>query len=610
MMSDSVCTVEQLNPDQRNAYFRVLDSLQENKVILIDTPSGTGKTFMLSLLAKTNFNTDKPVHFVTFRRDQASEMVSKQIEGYTYISYNMRNFSLSYNSAIRMFNMDSKNNIDLLYKVLQYSKSYAYVSHMINVIVLDTYTVASPIMLLLLYIVALQKNTQLIIAGDKLQPGPMPRSRFHGRNNFFFANTLSDLMIDDLTKNMRSPDRDFVNKLSRLREMLESYSHTEDIPLHFNFRYLLYCLFRPKYFAEERFDTVYMAQCHCDLTARLYRYIDHLESLNMQYVIEPFYTPKNEGGSTILMPLTTPRKQPQKFFPGLLLVIGCKYIHIAENGKHTFVCLEGMVYENNRLESLLIRPISNKLCNQQKIERCYLNYYQVLPAFRKWLLYGHNEDAKLMQFPLRIYTSTYHAALGGTVGKDVELCINSSVKANITINSVYAGLCCITRESAIHKMHADTDLLSLIVTEYMENERDDKEFYYRCPSDVKDKATLRAASNYQSGRNDFIDGMKWITASSISIFENENNKSYLRIERSKYKASKRDNKNTPLMNIAEFIKDNKNLVCNTIKTIPNEKSSVAIQKKKAKENYRESKAYLVLKEAYNSWKSKNVENEE
>ncbi|XP_076163609.1 uncharacterized protein LOC143144749 [Ptiloglossa arizonensis] len=595
MTSNGVYTEELLTGDQKAAYNQIVKWLEEKQVILFDALSGTGKTFILSALATSrDYDVTKSVQFIVFRRDQASEMLQKNIDAFTYVSYIMRNFCLPYKNALQFNQMFSqkkcKNSIDILYKLITYLKKFSDVSNNIKIIIVDTYTISSPLLLFLLYLVSVKNNIKLIFSGNILQQGTISDSSFHMRNNFYIIKILCDQTVNKLTRNMRSSDDNFNNKLSCFRVMITTYRPEGNIPFYFNFRYLLYCLFRSKYFTEERFDTLYLAHCHHEITKRLYRFIDHLKDINKSYVIEPFYTSEKEA--IHLYPIN------KKFFPGLLLVIGCEYVHVTKDGINEIVCLEGMNYKNNKLQSLNVRFVNDKCSIQKEITRSYLNYYQILPAYRKWILSEGTEKKTLWQFPLRIYTLTYDTASGRTISNDVELSSNFAY-----VNSFYVGLSCVTQGSAIHKIHDDKYFLSLRMTEYMENEQGDKEFYYRCPSHVKNCDNIL---QYPFKVDKPIDKITWYTVESIQDFEKKESIHYLRIKRSMYEQSKKvKDKTTSLMKVAEFVKYNKSVIFDTIQMIPNTYSSEATKNTKLDEDYTKSKAYTFLKETFTNWISNN-----
>ncbi|XP_076636876.1 uncharacterized protein LOC143349474 [Colletes latitarsis] len=634
-MNNNKNKVQELNYEQQVAYDKLYELLKEEQIILIDAPSGTGKTFMLSILAASYYNYSQnisaPVQFITFTRNQASKILLTKFDAYTYMSYSMRNFRLSYNFASHMF-QKSDNIVGVLYQLITYAKSYVHVSNLIKIIILDTYTVTSPLLLILLCIVSFKNNIKLIFSGDKMQPGAVPSCSLHNRNNSYIMNILSDDTIDILSPNMRSFDNNFKCKLSLFREKFENYKSESNVPFYFNLRYLLYCLFRPKYFTEERFDTIYMAQYHYDITLRSYRLIEHLKSTKKDYVVEPFYL---NDGKIIPMDYATGipvrNNKKNKFLPGLLLVKGCQYVHINEKGVHNIVRLEEMIYKDKKLQSLVVRSINDKYSSSEIVERCDLSYYQILPAYREWLLDLAGSTRTLRQFPLYICSLTYHSSIGRTITNEVEFnTITSVFGYSVTANAVYVGLCSMTDESTIHKIHAEDDLLSFVVTEYMENEREDKEFYYHCPPNRNRDEILQYI--FLAGRNEFIDQIKWNTVTSIKSFEKEpSSDAYLRIQRNVYdEKPKKEEKPTLLMEVAKFVKCNKNVILDIIKAIPNEHSSEAGKKKKTTENHKESipkkakkkktkstvedyknsEAYILLKKAYDDWISGNKKNEE
>ncbi|XP_076243037.1 na[+]-dependent inorganic phosphate cotransporter [Calliopsis andreniformis] len=593
-------TVGQLTTEQREAYNNIKKWINNKRgtTTLVQTPSGTGKTFVLSVVAKVN-NTS--VDYLVFRKDQASQLSLDKIVSFTFVSYIMRHFGLEYQKATRMFSITGMKDIDILYWLIKYSLRHKNLTdrHTINTIILDTYTVSSPLMILLLYVLSLKNNINLIFAGNLLQVGAVYKSPLHNRNNFYIAEILSDQVIQNLTKNMRVRDNALMNKLSLFSEAIECYKSEGEVPFYFGLRYLLYCLFQPKYFTEERFDTLYISQYHLDITKRMYRFIDYLKSNSVRYVIEPYQYWNEKKYETIPMD-----SKDGKFLPGLLIANGYKYVYITREGIHRIVRVEEMIFSGNKLTTITICYLDDN--RVEKIQRCCLNYYQILPAYRSWLTSKSMDGWILYHFPLRLYTLTYHAVLGQTIkAQSVEISANYSYPTS-TANSIYVGLSCLTTESAIHKIHATQDLLSFVVTNYMEIERQDTEFYYRCPENDENRDEILKYISTK-GINKCIDDIKWIDVDSIIRFESKKSIGHLRIRRSLYEQKTKKEKTTSLMKVAQFIKENKAVIRSAIDVARKEKVKVANTKKIPKPKSQDTETYIYLKNAYDKW---NVQKEE
>ncbi|CAK9816492.1 hypothetical protein ANTQUA_LOCUS8972 [Anthophora quadrimaculata] len=602
---------DNLNDYQKKAYSEIneLFNKSSNKVVVIDAPSGSGKTFLLRTLAA---NYHKKV-FIVFRKDQASEISSKNISAYTYMSFNMHYFQLSYRQAICMFSMSSNDSIKKLYKLLIYSKKFMVTDMNKTIMIVDTYTIPSPAMLLLLYIVSLNNNMNLIFAGSTMQLNAIDNSALHGANNFYIVQILNDLFVKRLGKNMRAYDTVLSDKISHFHQELKQYKPNDHIALQFNLRYTLYKLFQEKYFTEERFDTVFIAQTHKEITARLYRFVAYLNSINKPYVQAPFYFKKE--GQLFSLPVV----RMGKFFPYLLLVEGYKYIHVNSNGFHKVVTLEKILYKDGHPTTLHVRSSNNDEC-VMVISQCVLNHYQILPAYRTWLLINVGRNLELLQFPLRPYTLTYHAALGRTIEEEnVELSLDCTYA-----NFAYIGLSCVREYSAIYKIHTPRDLPSYAVTYYMENKKGDNIYYYRCPSN--DPASNQILEYvYDRGSIEAIDNIEWTDVDDVKTFEQKKINSYLRIPRCMYKPLNKQEDTTPLMQIAQFVKDNPNVIRDTIKMIPvddfsdsnknnnnnnnsgNKKKNKKRNKQEEQQQYAEPRALIYLRNKYAEWINANKE---
>ncbi|XP_068987405.1 uncharacterized protein [Bombus flavifrons] len=589
--------IKNLNKYQKQAYHDICELLKQKtkSIITIDAPSGNGKTFLLCTMA---VKYQKSVKVIIFRKDQASEISLKNVQSYTFVSFCMHHFDLLYHQALQMFRTLDKDKIGELYKLIVYSKKF--VAEDTSVLILDIYTIPSPAMLLLLYILSLKHNLHLIFAGDAMQLQPINKSALHKESNYYIIQILKDLTISNLSENMRICDTEFKKKVARFYELLQQVQPAGNVPLNYKLRYHLYTQFRPKYFTEERFDTIYIAQTHRNITRRLYRFVEHLKSTGTAYYEVPF----RFGTGDTKLPLHSPKN---KYFPTLLLVRGYKYIYVTGAGVHHNVLLEDILFKNNEIEGLKISFLKDK--NRVKtISRVNLNYYQILPDYRNWLYQTSRIHDKndISQFPLRPYTLTYHATLGRTIDEDQVELSTECVYANF----LYIGLCSVRHESDIHKIHDERNLTGYLMTEYMETlslNKDSEKYYYRCHLD-KGEIYQYIVNNKNS---EDLDNIKWTTMNDIHQFE-KSQIDFIRIKRSEYENSNKK-VDTPFMQIAEFVKENPQVILNTIEMAPVDNvgnySNKEKEKKKRKQQqenkkYKESEALRYLRDQYDLWVDK------
>lgn len=582
-----------LTTKQKQAYLQICNLFANNKsaVVTINSRSGTGKTFLLTALTSTFA---KAVQFITFRRDQASEIALKLercATVYTYISFYIRCLNLSYIRALQLFATSEPNDIDLLYKLILYSRKYLNTGT--KIIVVDSCSITSATMILLLYIISLKHRIHLIFSGNKIQLSSMSKSSLHNRSNFDIIELFNDMTIKKLT-NKRSFDKILNGKLSQFRKMIQQNRPKNDVPFGFNLRYYLYCCFRSKYFAEENFDVLYMAQFHKNITDRLHRFIDYLDETKRTYLIVSYYTDKINK---------IPQSRKGRFFSGLILAEGYKYYHVSQNGVHSVVVLEKITTHPDNSVSLIVRCVLTN--TRTTLTTCELNYYQVLPALRTWLI--GKTDKKLYQFPLRPYALTYHASLGRTISSEkVELSADCSLA-----NAIYVGLCCIRNYDDIQKIHATRDLPSFVVMDYMRKEKNDDKYYYRCPCHILEDDRKKIMQYvHEKGPNNFIDSIQWVTVTSLQNFERAELMYYSRILCSAYETPRKKSENageTRLMKIASFVKNNPYVILDTVENAPGNDVDKYTKTVKNPE-YRKSDAYVRLNEAYTNWnKSVNEE---
>ncbi|XP_043604546.1 uncharacterized protein LOC122577331 [Bombus pyrosoma] len=585
---------QNLNSDQKEAYRNICEKLDQNgnSVIMINAPSETGKTFLLRTLAK-NYQKSE---FITFRKDQASNITLEGIQTNTFVSFCTRHFNLTYHQAIQMFHTSRKDMIEELYKVILYSKKF--VAEDTSVLILDIYTIPSPAMLILLYILSLKHKLHLIFAGDGLQLNSISKSVFHKESNYYIIQILQNLTISNLNKSMRIHDPVLQEKVQNFYKLLQQVQLAGNVPLNYNIRYYLYTMFRPQYHASESFDTIYIAQTHCNITRRLYRYIHQLNLTGTTYYEAPFCY----GLDKTKFPLdsSNPDSHKYKFFPTLLLVRGCKYIYITEEGIHHVVRLKDILFKDNEIESLIISFLKGTK-DVETIKRVKLNYYQILPDYRNWLCKTSRIDNKndIWQFPLRPYVLTYHATVGRTIDEaPVELSAEC-----VYANFLYVGLCSVRQNSDIHKIHDERDLPGYLITKYMETlsaNEDSKEYYYRC--DLT-KSEIDEYIDKKDGKN--LDNIKWTTMNDIHNFERRRT-GFIRIKRSEYQKSNKK-VDTPFMQITKFVKENRDAILHTIEISPFkdfDKYCKKEKKKKEGEQQQEdekSDALCYLIDEYNQW---------
>ncbi|XP_012173726.1 uncharacterized protein LOC100651901 isoform X1 [Bombus terrestris] len=590
--------INKLNKGQKQAYDNICKLLNEKwkSIITIDAPSGTGKTFLLCTLA---VNCGREVKILIFRKDQASEILLKNIQTYTYVSFCMRHFNLQYHEAIQMFRTFSDDKIRELYNLIVYSRKFVVVEDR-SVLILDIYTIPSPAMLLLLYILFLKHNLHLLFAGDAMQLHSINKCALHKESNYYIIQILKEesfSSIINLSKNMRICDTLFEAKVANFYKLLQQVQPAGNVPLNYKLRYHLYTQFRPKYLVEERFDTIYIAQTHRNITRRLYRFIEYLKSTGTTYYEVPFCYKLDKTK----LPLDT---RKYKFFPTLLLVKGYKYIYITEEGVHHVVHLEDILFENNEIKSLIIRFVKDKN-RVEIIKRVKLNYYQILPDYRNWL-YKNGviyDKSDIRQFPLRPYTLTYHATIGRTID-EAQIELSSEC---VYANFLYIGLCSVRHDIDIHKIHDERDLAGYLMTEYMETlvpNKDSEKYYYRCHLD---KCEIYPYIVKNTNSED-LDNIEWTTMNDIHKFETSR-KNFIRIERSEYEKPNKKVE-TRYMEITEFVKENPEVILNTMDKIPaddlnNNYNKEKKRKKKGQrqknEEDKESDALRYLREKYNEW---------
>ncbi|XP_076296391.1 uncharacterized protein LOC143216816 [Lasioglossum baleicum] len=572
------CANLSLSPIQTSVYHTLHDLIDkgEPKVILIDAPSGTGKTRILSTLAQ---NYRRGVQFAVLKRDQASQLtLISGVSVKTHCTYLMKNFGYcqqyqDFDQVRRMFTVKNLSNTDVLFKLITYAQEYR--SQSTKVIIMDDCAIMNPLMLLLLYIVSLRYEITLIFSGNTMQLRSMNETQLHSgsslessfilynRNNYDVLELFSNLTITELTENLRSDYQSFLKKVARFGNAIAEYRTKK--PFHFNLRYLLYTLFRGKFnpMIPHSRDALFMAQFHAVITERLYRWLLELMT---------------EGSNSYRVEYFNEQYTPYwgcNFTPGLILVKNFKYIYINQRGVNKVVVLDDMVFdpETGGLVALIVRFEDG---STKRIARCILNSYQLLHKHREWLMGTMRLpcDSEITNFPLKHYTTTYHATSGRTISGDVELSIDcTNTTSEFTdATAVYIGLCSLSSESNIRKFHAEQYMPSFVATDIMATE-DKETYYYRCPATGNFPnllvRTFWKNQNSDEYLKDFLKSVAWETVDDIDNFENDKFR-YLKIKRSFYENDQIELdtiKDSRLMEITKFVKDKPHVVIDVIEKI-------------------------------------------
>lgn len=515
--------------------------VEEPKIILIDAPPGCGKSFTISAFI-ASCNRRVHVGFTVYSK-QLRENIDKLelVQAHTNCKFIMKTLNRRYYEAINLFK-----DKDTLYETLYYIYTLVeeHVPLSCQVLILDEYTIASPLFVLFLIWSSSKYKYNLILVGDKNQQKSISESAYNNRNNTYFLieTYISDVNMLSLEEQARITDPVHAEKVSNIK----SYIRNKDEDLTFHLKYLIYQYFKPHFFKSQKFnnDVIYMAAYHKLLKRRLLK----LETLSGNVIRAPFkyyIIGKDKETLTDIDLLDVDSTNNEKFLTYLLLIPGYIYNLHLPNGRMVRVKFINMFQD-----LLIVENVQTLEQYKVSITECSFHMNE---EHRKWLLSlimnsedgkCHETDISIHNYPLTYtFVYTYHAVQGITIEKS-NIDINLDAR---TLNSIYVALSRIKNESQIQSIET-CDLFDLILTDY----KNDK-YYYKTASRNCNVNIKNALFNFVStkSRSDDIDKLKFTEISSYKDFERANNTNK-RICRSKY-SGLYDNASNRTSKLREFI---------------------------------------------------------
>lgn len=472
--------------------------------VCIDSPPGTGKSFLICALSATLSSAPQ---VLVYQRALVSRLQSlSHVSALTCCKWLMVATGTTFEVAKILFD-DKPTIYEMLVDV--YALIYRFPQQR-SLVVLDEYTVVSPWFLLTLLVAGKVHNFNVICTGDKDQHNAIQKSVYHNRTNHAVVEHLVDHHMK-LDKQMRISDKVYNSFIVEYKEKMNVDNSLDSVPNTFANLYYLFTKFMRKFFVKEKLlGVVYMSQFHSKLKARQIRIMQHLDGGGGggRYYTVPF---KHGKHGDELVDLQVPDSN-RKFLPYLLLIVGQRYIWTTENDRFVVTllwvsessvvveCLE----EGAKIASgaVAVAPHQYALCRVSLTHK----WHNVPDEHFEWLL-GFTTYKSLWQYPLRYYCSTYCAAQGLTFNDEiVELDLDT-----ITANSIYVGLSRVTKDSQIYAMRTK-HLASLMYTWYKNDA-----YYYkltRTPS-----ALYRNLLCYVNDRKTFVDTTPFVECATKEVFE-------------------------------------------------------------------------------------------
>lgn len=504
--------------------FNASGQLDNPQVFLLDSPGGTGKSYLIDCLALCT----RTLKICIIARNatllsKISTIKELLFKSCTICSFLMSYFDLSYKEAITAF--DGCDDVDsVIAKVkgmIEKLKSLEF-----DLLIVDEYSLESPLLLLLLVVLAQQKRINLLMMGDVKQQNTLSPSKLHRGNNYELLLEIPSIKQYAMKQQMRIKDSALLQVIDKMRTYIEQEKDVNGNTLNtFHLKYSVFTQLKSKFLVKSNLlKDVYLTDFHKDIKNRMIQMKEVAEQKNVKFIEAP-YMLMNKKDST-MKPLILPKDA--KFLPYLLLVEGCTYLH-----KKQFVKIT-KIHDNY---IACTSEASNTPMTIKKIFWDSRNHECSTMQFEWMCDHFDHADYYLLQYPLRSTIFTYHFIQGLTLSSQT-LCIDLDSKF---ANSLYVGFSRVINLNQISAIQS-TLFLSFLYTEYKNDE-----YYYKISN--ANKKLLEHLCNYTKNKHYKFDD-SFVTVQNVdrNTFERVKNKKPIRVERRLYGKLKRDWKKEEISN--------------------------------------------------------------
>ncbi|OAD57854.1 hypothetical protein WN48_01391 [Eufriesea mexicana] len=408
--------------------------------MLLDAPSGTGKTWLLMSLLITMHRND--VVFLVYQRNL--RLIAESIRGiraYTCMKYLMELLCMEFSEAKNYFVEDIAC-LSIFQKIIRTKIKYSC-----KLIILDEYTVVSPWYVLWVYWIAKQNGACVLYCGDRYALNSMNRSRFHNESNYTIVEALSGPKFFDMDQ-LRIQDENYENKVNQFKVILERSN--DDLDMTLEIKNELYRIFEDYFSVNTDMTATYLAEKHEDLYRRAYDICEYYENNSTGCYKSPYYSEDeyDDDMREISIELLKQHNLREQFLEFLPLIEGYTYYYITPEGNRCLV-----KYIGRSGKEILVEDVENGLSMNLGLEKITSDYC-VSEEFN-WL--KDNCEGVPYQYPLRLRLRTYHSLQGHTTEDKNKVELNIDVKRS---NCVYVGLSHIRRESQLGRLHTN-DLFNI-----------------------------------------------------------------------------------------------------------------------------------------------------
>lgn len=449
-------TLNALNEEQKIAFNNIHKSLSEElySVHFIDAAPGTGKTFtiasiVLSLMDESNY--------IVYSNNLQTQLSSiRHLNTTTCCKFIMKGLQMNYYQSMYVWNTSKHTSfIEAAYALIKMVNEFLFVNEG-KLYILDEYTIVSPWFIVFLYALSIKYHLHILFIGDRFQQNSINKSIYHSKsNNYKLLQMMTTCNQVRLTQLMRQDgDDEFKRKIQVITQLLRDNDTGTDVHMNFHIKYALYEEFADNFTIIEDFNSLFMSQLHIIIKARNLRFIKYLERNKIAHKLAYLAVPDNNGPLNF-KEVIKPYDESGKFLPFLPLVKGHLYLYQKKSVKFIGIL-------PNKAQTLLLQDVKTSKYIKIVRERmsCKNSSTEELEFYKNYC-----NKTCILQYPLKLKTSTFHAAQGLTIENDV---IEMNVDTD-TLNSIYVGITRIKALKQLGRLHSK-DFLNLCLTKHFNDE--------------------------------------------------------------------------------------------------------------------------------------------
>lgn len=454
-LNNATIVYNSLNQQQQDIFLNVLKFINSDEYFyLIDAPPGTGKTFLTVAII---FSCSLPSMYLAYSNELINQLQPAHFVFKNTICKNfMQKLNISFETWKHLIGKNFDDNKSTIETIISRSAKDC-----VKIYFVDEYTVLNPWTFYILSLYAKKNDSKIIFTGDRYQLGAIRKTRFHNALNYaLLSYIIKEHNVSSLTANIRQQnDITFCEKLNDLKNyVVNNHNVDKEIPINFDVKFKLYCLFKTKFHANPDYKNIYMASFYKTIKNRLSKLKPWCEKNGIEYQTAKVL---NANTRKFIEPVNS-----NKFESELTLIVGFKYYWIHSKSIKYIVTLRAID------EHELLIEIDKDLSIKNIIRTDIRNFMhpEILP-----IIYAQNDepfsrkDPVFLQFPLKNLYFSYHSVQGLTlsnIGLDMNIDASS-------FNAIYVGLSRLNNESQLNLLES-LDVLNLAVT-YLKNDT----FYYK-----------------------------------------------------------------------------------------------------------------------------------